>query len=137
MDVISTLAQTYYAYSSTNDLSMFMNGFAYFIYIVLLVFVTVGLWQMFEKAEEPGWKAIIPLYNTFILFRIAGRNGWWLLLLFVPVVNLVLYVIVMLDLGKHFGKSWLWSVFLLMIFPYVGYLLLGYGNDKYVGAKHE
>ena len=91
---------------------------------------------MFNKADEAGWKSIVPFYSEYTLFRIAGRNGWGFLFLFIPFVNFVVAIIVMLDLAKHFDKSTVFAIFGLILFPWVGYLMLGYGDAKYVGPKH-
>lgn len=106
------------------------------LYLALIVIGIVAGWKIFEKAGEKGWKVLIPLYNTYTLFRIAGRNGWWMLALLVPFLNIVALVILALDLAKHFGKSALFAIFGLLIFPYVGSLMLAFGEAKYVGTKH-
>lgn len=45
-------------------------------YLVLLVLTIIAMWRIFTKAGEAGWKSLIPLYNVYILFKIAGRNFW-------------------------------------------------------------
>ncbi len=61
----------------------------YFLAVLALAIASiVGMWKMFEKADEPGWKSIIPFYNIYTYFRITGRNGWSVLLLFIPFVNI-------------------------------------------------
>lgn len=105
-------------------------------YLALIVLSIVGIWKMFEKAGEKGWKSLIPIYNTYILFKLAGRNGWGFLLLLIPIVNIVIWVMVAIDLAKHFGKSTAFGVLGLILFPYVGYAMLGFGEAKYVGPKH-
>ena len=102
-------------------------------YVVFLVLMVVAYWRIFTKAGEAGWKSIIPIWNVIVLLKIIGRPWWWLLLMFIPFVNIVVAIVVALDLGKAFGKDTVWSVFLLIIFSVVGYLLLGYGDAKYVG----
>ena len=47
---------------------------------IVVVFVW-GLWKVFEKAGEPGWAALVPIYNAIVLLKIAGRPGWWVLLI--------------------------------------------------------
>lgn len=47
----------------------------------------VSMWMIFEKASEPGWKCLIPIYNLFIFFKITWLNGWYFLLMFIPLVN--------------------------------------------------
>lgn len=108
----------------------------WFIWMIYLVALIVAAWKIFEKAGEEGWKSIVPFYNTYTLFRIAGRNGWWFLGLLVPVLNIVIAVMLALDLGKHFGKSTLFSVVGLFFFQPIGMLILGFGDAKYVGTKH-
>lgn len=107
------------------------------IVLALVVLVVVALWKMFEKADEPGWKAIIPLYNTYTMFRIAGRSGWMFLLLLIPLVNIFVSIMVSLDLAKMFGRSAVFGFFGLFLFPFVGYTMLGFNSDEYVGPKHD
>lgn len=88
---------------------------------------------MFKKAGHPGWAAIIPIYNIYILLKIAGRPGWWLLLLLIPFVNFVVYIVIALDVAKNFGQSPIFGIIGLWLFSFIGYLILGFGDAKYVG----
>ncbi len=103
--------------------------------IVIGILTIVALWKVFTKAGEPGWASIIPFYNTYVQFRIAGFNPWLFLLLLIPLVNVVMAIIVALRIGTAFGKSALWSVFLLVLLPTIGYLILGFGGDRYVRSR--
>lgn len=107
-------------------------------FLIFWVVSIIALWKVFEKAGEKGWKAIIPLYNYWVLCQIAGRPGWWSLSVFLSIIPLVgwiaplvVYIIVALDLGKAFAKSTLFSVVGLIIFSFVGLLILGFGDAKY------
>ena len=91
--------------------------------------------EMHVEAGEPGWASIVPFYSTYVLFRIAGFNPWLFLLMLVPLVNVVMAILVSLRIGTAFGRNVLWSVFLLVIFPTVGYLILGFGSAQYVRAR--
>jgi hypothetical protein len=99
---------------------------------VVVVFVA-GMWKVFAKAGQPGWAAIIPFYNCYILLKIAGRPGWWLLLFFIPFVNLAIAIVVSIDVAKAFGQSALFGVLLLFLLSGIGYLVLGFGNYRYIG----
>ena len=51
-----------------------------FVWLLILVLVIAGVWKTFVKAGQPGWAAIIPIYNVIVLLQIAGRPIWWILL---------------------------------------------------------
>jgi hypothetical protein len=100
------------------------------ISLVLAVIMIIALWKIFTKAGEPGWAAIVPIYNAYVEFKIAGMNPWMFLLMFVPVVNIVVAIMVALKLGERFGKGGAWSFFLLILIP-IGYLILAFGKAVY------
>ena len=107
-------------------------GTLMFFYLAFLVVYAIGAWKMYEKAGHPGWAALIPIYNFYVLLKIVGRPGWWLILMLVPFVNFVIWIIVALDLAKSFGKGTgfaLGLIFLSVIFI----LILGFGDARYVG----
>jgi hypothetical protein len=103
------------------------------IYIALIVLIIAGFWKVFEKAGQPGWAAIVPIYNAYVLCKIAGRPGWWTILFFIPIVNFVIAVIVSLDVAKSFGKGAGFGVGLLLL-GFIFYPILGFGDAQYVGA---
>jgi len=108
--------------------------------LVVAIIAIVAMWRIFEKAGEKGWKALIPIYNSWILFELSGKPGWWALVALVPYVGsliyLVLYILAMLQLAKNFGKSQTFAVVGLIIFSFVGMLMLGFGDAKYTGKKY-
>ena len=54
--------------------------------LTIVIVVIAGMWKTFEKAGQPGWAAIIPIYNLYIMLKIAGKSGWWLLALLIPIL---------------------------------------------------
>ena len=100
------------------------------IYLAILVLVIAGLWKTFVKAGQPGWAAIIPLYNVYIMLKIAGKPGWWLILFFIPLVNLVMGIIVLRALAAAFGKGWGFT-FGLIFLSFIFIPLLGFGDAVY------
>lgn len=72
--------------------------------ILWLVLQGTAYYKFFEKAGQQGWKGFIPVYNYYIHLIIVGRPVWWLLLLFVPVINFFVALTIHLDLMKSFGK---------------------------------
>ena len=100
--------------------------------IAFAVLLIVGLWKTFEKAAQPGWAAIIPIYNVYILLKIAGRDWWWLLLMIIPFVNIIVWLILSLDIAKSFDKSTLFGLF-IFFFNGLAYIVLGFGDAQYFG----
>lgn len=100
--------------------------------LIFAVLSIIALWKIFTKAGEEGWKSIIPIYNTYVLLKIVGRPGWWLLLMLIPLVNIIVLIVVMNDLSKSFGQGVGFTIGLLLLSP-VFYLILGFGSSRYVG----
>jgi hypothetical protein len=100
------------------------------IYLVVIAAWLIGNWILYSKAGRPGWASIIPIYSGYVLLKIVGRPGWWLILFLIPVVNLVTYIIVMLDLAKVFGKGSGFGVG-LMFLPFIFIPILGFGDSRY------
>jgi hypothetical protein len=113
--------------------SSFMIVF-WLIYLAILIPIFIGYWKMFVKAGQPGWACLVPIYNAYILLKIAGRPGWWLILLFIPLVNIVIIFIVLLDIAKAFGRSVLFAILGLWLFTPIGILMLGFGKSQYIGV---
>lgn len=102
----------------------------------LMIIAIIGIWRTFEKAGQPGWGAIIPIYNAYnayLLLKIAGRPGWWLILLLIPLVNVVIWLLVSIDIAQSFGKSAAWGVILLFLLTGLGLLILGFSDAQYRG----
>lgn len=109
------------------------GGFSLLCWGAFLVLVVAGLWKVYAKADQPGWAAIIPIYNIYVMTKIIGRPWWWLLLLFIPFVNFVVSIIMSIDMAKSFGKDTAYGVLLLWLLNVIGYLILGFGSAEYQG----
>ena len=101
------------------------------ISLAIGVLMLVAVWKVFAKAGEPGWASLIPFYNTYVEFRMAGYNPWLFLLLLVPVVNIVLALLVSYKIGETFGKGPVFNIVWMVLFPVVGWLILGFGGAQY------
>jgi hypothetical protein len=103
------------------------------IYLAFIVFAVVVMWKVFVKAGQPGWAAIIPIYNIYVWLKVAGRPGWWLILFLIPIVNIVMALIVSMDISKSFGKDSVFGVVGLWLFSLIGYAILAFGGAQYRG----
>ncbi len=137
---LSPTLLTAYLQDDSGLLSFFTLTFTLVCAAAGLFFVGLllaGLWMIFDKAGQKGWKAIIPIYNIWVLLEIVGRPKWWIILFFIPVVSFIIEIIVALDLAKSFDKSVWWGIGLIIL-PWLFIVILGFGEAQYyepAGAK--
>ncbi len=98
--------------------------------IAFVVIVVASMWIVFTKAGEPGWAAIIPFYNFIVLCRIGGKPWWWLLLLFIPFVNLIVSIMLSIAVARKFGRGTGFGVGLSLL-AFIFYPILAFGDDQY------
>ncbi|ANH82294.1 hypothetical protein A8C56_16195 [Niabella ginsenosidivorans] len=96
------------------------------------IIVIIALWKIFEKAGRSGWEAIIPIYNMYILLKIVGKPGWWLILMLIPFLNFIFSIWTINMLSKSFGKDEGFTVGLILL-GFIFYPILGFGNARYLG----
>ncbi len=108
------------------------STFALFIYLGIIAFFIYVMWRIYEKADQPGWAAIIPIYNIYVLLQIVGRPGWWLLLMLIPIVQIIVFIVVYVDLAHSFGKSTGFGIGLVLL-GIVFLPILALGDAQYQG----
>ena len=64
------------------------------------------------------------------MLKIVGKPGWWLLLMLLPLVNIVIAIIVVVELAKVFGHGGGFALGLLFL-GFIFYPILGYGSSTY------
>nr|WP_299484850.1 signal peptidase I [uncultured Allomuricauda sp.] len=111
-----------------------MNGTQWIIFILIIqVIHFLGTWKLYVKAGRKAWEAAIPIYNGVVLMKIINRPWWWVLLLFIPIINLLMFPVVWVETIRSFGKNKLvdtWAVILTLGF-YIYYI--NYAEDvKYI-----
>jgi hypothetical protein len=107
-----------------------------FAILALTVVIFAGFWKMFEKAGEPGWAGIIPIYNLYILVKISGNAWWWFILLLVPVVNFFAALKISIDVAGKFNRGVLFGLGLMFV-SFIFYPLLGFGDYQYRDTAHS
>jgi hypothetical protein len=100
---------------------------------VIGLLMIVMMWRVFNKGGQPGWASLIPFYNTYVMLKLVGRPGWWLVPFFIPLVNIVIGIIVMIELAKSFGKGAAFGFFGLVVFSIIGLAILAFGSAQYQG----
>ena len=79
----------------------FTEWFLFFLLIQVLHFL--GTWKLYVKAGRKAWEAAIPIYNGIVLMQIINRPKWWIILLFIPVINLLMFPIIWIETIRTFG----------------------------------
>ena len=100
-----------------------------FIFSIIAV---ISMWRIYKKAGQPGWAAIIPFYNIIVWLKIISKPAWWLILLFIPIVNIVISIWMTNLLAKAFERKigfTLGLIFLNIFF----YPLLAFKDYNYTG----
>lgn len=83
-----------------------MTALQWFIFfLVIQVIHGLGTWKLYEKAGRKSWEAFIPIYNAIVLMKIINRPTWWTALLFVPVVNIIMFIVTWVEILRSFGKN--------------------------------
>ncbi|OQY03349.1 MAG: hypothetical protein B6I20_05155 [Bacteroidetes bacterium 4572_117] len=112
------------------------GGIGIFIvfYLAIIVLMIASMWKVFEKAGQPGWAAIVPIYNMIIMLKIVGKPWWWLLLMiFIPYVGMLVWGIWMINLmSLSFGKTSGFTIGLILL-GIVFWPILGFGDAEYNG----
>ncbi len=124
----------YYSSSSASDgaaaagfLALFGGVFMLF-YALIIGIMLVSTWKIFTKAGKPGWAALVPIYNTIVLLEIVNKPTWWVVLMFIPVANVVVTILVAIELVRVFGKSDAYAALLILV-PIIGYPMLAFSKD--------
>lgn len=104
--------------------------------MALAIFVLVAQWHLYKKANRPGWAAIVPVYNVYVLTDIVWGNGWLFFLLLIPVGNLVFGIWTCVKLARVFGKSGGYGIGIVFL-PFVFIPMLAFGKAQYEGPSES
>ncbi len=84
------------------------TGWIIFI-LVIQVIHFLGTWKLYVKAGRKAWEAAIPIYNAIVLMQIINRPKWWVILLFIPIINLLMFPVIWVETIRSFGRNTLWE----------------------------
>ena len=102
------------------------------IIVLFLLLPVIALWKLFEKANKPGWAAIIPIYNLIVFMEIIGKPWWWIILWIIPYLNIIWIIWGWNLMVKSFGKTEGFTVGVILL-GIIFIPILGFGNSKYIG----
>ena len=87
----------------------------FLFFLVIQVIHFLGTWKLYVKAGKKAWQAAIPIYNAVILMQIINRPKWWVILLFIPIINLLMFPIIWVETIRSFGKNSNMDTFLVIV----------------------
>ena len=108
------------------------SGVSLIVSLIIVVILLIANFRIYQKAGEAGWKCIIPIYGTYIYFKIIYGNGWKFLFLLIPIFGEIVAIVSLFRLARVFGKSVLFGLGLWFLSP-IFTLILGFGSAQYEG----
>ena len=106
----------------------------WFVALAISIFYIICNWKICVKAGEPGWAAIVPFYNSYVMYKIAWGNGWMFLCQLIPMIGFVFPLIMSVKLAGAFGKGFGYGLGLIFL-PIIFQPMLAFGNAEYVGPQ--
>lgn len=120
------------------------------VVLVLLIIIIVSTWKLFTKAGQPGWAAIVPIYNSYILVQVARLPIYYFVIILVPmlvniakvtvpepvdtvinIVTFITYSYITYNVAKQFGKGIGYTIGLVFL-PFIFYPMLAFGDSVYL-----
>ena len=103
-------------------------------YLILSILFTIasitGLWGIFTKAGEAGWKILVPFYNLYIWLKIVRKPLWWYIFLLIPFINVFVILLMVVETLKCFKKYGLLEQAAGVIFPFICLPYLAFSSDE-------
>jgi len=106
-----------------------MQPIQYFL-ITSIILVFAGLYKIFEKAGEQGWKAFIPVYHFVVWLKILRKPWWWIFLILVPTISWIMLFILFVETAKAFGKRKITDHIVALVAYFVYLPWLGFSKDN-------
>ena len=108
-----------------------MTVFEWLIFFfVVQIFHGLGTWKLYKFSGHKPFEAFVPVYNAIVLMKIIRRPKWWIILLFIPVINLLIFPVIWVETARSFGKNS--TIETLLVITTLGLYLykINYSNKK-------
>lgn len=116
-----------------------MDYFILYTLYVLIATVLFGVcaWKLFQKLQEPAWKAFVPFLNYATVLRDTGNPVWWSALSYLPIVGPVMMCVFNVLLARKFGKTKFWEELLAAVLPFIYIGILNYSSNTQVAVPEQ
>ncbi len=108
-------------------------GMILILQLAIGILMLAAVWRVFSKAGQPGWAALVPIYNLFVMLKVAGKPGWWLVLMLIPLVNIIILILTTVGVANSFGKGGGYAAGMIFL-PFIFYPMLAFGDAQYQGS---
>lgn len=96
--------------------------------LAFVLLVIISIWRVYERAGEPGWAVLIPIYNMYVLTKVARVSGWWVVAMFIPLVNIIALLVVSIGVASRFDRGAGFGIGLAFL-PMIFYPILAWGDE--------
>jgi signal peptidase I len=112
-----------------------INGFL-ILSAIYFIATHIGLYKIFEKMGEDGWKALVPFYSTYLAVKMVKKSWLWTIIYYVPFLGFVVWMGLIVELMKLLGKTSFKEHFLGVVFAGVYIPYIGFQEDvKFIGYE--
>lgn len=109
--------------------------FCYVIFLVgIYVLMAFSFMKLFEKAGKPGWAGWVPIYNIIVMLEVIQKPVWWIIMFFIPCVNIVFIILFWIEVAKAYGKDAGFAVGLILL-GIIFLPILAFGDSRYVYGR--
>lgn len=102
----------------------------WFIFAIILVFMVVCNWLIYQKMCGQGWPSIVPIYNNWVLCRNTWGHGAMMFTFFIPFVGGIFQIVTLWKMYTGFGKSTGFKI-LSLFFPLITMAIVAFNSDEY------
>ena len=96
--------------------------------LAFVLLVIIAMWRVYERAGEPGWAVLIPFYNMYVLTKVGGVSGWWVVVMFIPLINIIALFVVSIGVARRFDRGAGFGIGLALL-PMIFYPMLAWGEE--------
>ncbi|MDR0801980.1 S26 family signal peptidase [Fluviicola sp.] len=107
-----------------------MNVLYYYLFLILVHPIFSLWWKSFKRMGADAWKAFVPIYNYYIVFKFGAGKPWWFVLMFIPGIHLIMWMVANLSFIRRFGFFSVGDTLQGIFFPYLILWKIANANDS-------
>lgn len=94
------------------------------LFIVITILTVCSMWNIFLKAGETGWKALFPIYNFYIISKIANARKYFAINLISSIIFAICFCVfavigailtLLAGLASVNGNNGLYTIWIMLL----------------------